>query len=433
MATVTVGPDGQFTTIAAAVEAANPGDTVSVQAGNYVNDFLDFAKDLTLQASGGQVVMTATTSPPDGKAMITESGSVTISGFDISGVSVPDQNGAAVRYQGGNLTIANSYFHGNQDGLLGAPDPTGSITVDHSEFGFNGGGTGTTHNIYVGGIASFTATNSYFHDASVGHEIKSRAANNEITGNRILDNDSTSSYSIDLPNGGNAHITGNVIEQGLHQQNPVILAYGEEGQANPGTDVSIQGNTIVNDAGSNSYVLLNRTTVSPAFVNNSLWGLDANHLGGPLTSSGTQFLADRPTVDTSPLTFADSAPAPTPEPPPPTPTPDPTPQPAPTPTPTPVPTPPPEPTPEPPPPTPTPDPTPTPTPTPSPTPTPTPPPTPGPGNSIFGHSHHSTAAANFLAYIQAHQAQLDQSASTPALTSFLNAFHANASDVFPSQ
>jgi hypothetical protein len=392
MATVTVGPDGQFTTIAAAVEAANPGDTVSVQAGNYVNDFLDFAKDLTLQASGGQVVMTATTSPPDGKAMITESGSVTISGFDISGVSVPDQNGAAVRYQGGNLTIANSYFHGNQDGLLGAPDPTGSITVDHSEFGFNGGGTGNTHNIYIGEIANFTATN-----------------------------------------GGNAHITGNVIEQGLHQQNPVILAYGEEGQANPGTDVSIQGNTIVNDAGSNSYVLLNRTTVSPAFVNNSLWGLDANHLGGPLTSSGTQFLADRPTVDTSPLTFADSAPAPTPEPPPPTPTPDPTPQPAPTPTPTPVPTPPPEPTPEPPPPTPTPDPTPTPTPTPSPTPTPTPPPTPGPGNSIFGHSHHSTAAANFLAYIQAHQAQLDQSASTPALTSFLNAFHANASDVFPSQ
>jgi hypothetical protein len=177
-----------------------------VRGGNYVNDFLDFDKDLTLQADGGQVVMTATTSPPDGKAMITESGNVTISGFDISGVTVPDQNGAAVRYQGGNLTIANSYFHGNQDGLLGAPDPTGSITVDHSEFGFNGGGTGNTHNIYVGEIASFTATNSYFHDASVGHEIKSRAANNEITGNRILDNDSTSSYSIDLPSSGNAHI-----------------------------------------------------------------------------------------------------------------------------------------------------------------------------------------------------------------------------------
>jgi hypothetical protein len=405
MATVTVGPDGQFTTIAAAVEAANPGDTVSVRAGNYINDFLDFNKDLTLQADGGQVVMTATTSPPDGKAMITESGNVTISGFDVSGVTVPDQNGAAVRYQGGNLTIANSYFHGNQDGLLGAPDPTGSITVDHSEFGFNGGGTGNTHNIYVGEIASFTATNSYFHDASVGHEIKSRAANNEITGNRILDNDSTSSYSIDLPSSGNARIAGNVIEQGPNGQNSYIIAYGEENRDNSGTSVSIQDNTIVNDRGSGT-VLLNGTTVSPAFVNNSLWGLDADHLGGPLTPSGTQFLAARPTVDTSPLSFAVGTPTPTPEPPPPTPTPDPTP-------------------------TPTPAPTPTPTPIPTPTPTPTPPPTPGPGNSIFGHSHHSPAAANFLAYMQAHQTELGQAASTPALTSFLNAFH--ASDVFPSQ
>jgi hypothetical protein len=53
----------------------------------YVNDFLDFSKDLTLQAVGGQVFLTATVSPPNGKAYVTESGNVTISGFDISGVT----------------------------------------------------------------------------------------------------------------------------------------------------------------------------------------------------------------------------------------------------------------------------------------------------------------------------------------------------------
>src|SRR3954471_19785376 len=197
MTTHYVAPDGQFRTIAEAVNQASEGDEIAVQAGNYVDDFLQIYVGLTLRGVEGRVFMSGTRQPPNGKALITTSGNVTIEGFDISGVSVPDQNGAAVRYEGGNLTITDSYFHGNQDGLLGAPDPTGSITVNHSEFGFNGGGTGNTHNIYVGEIASFTATNSYFHDASAGHEIKSRAANNEITGNRILDNDSTSSYSVD--------------------------------------------------------------------------------------------------------------------------------------------------------------------------------------------------------------------------------------------
>ena len=156
-------------------------------------------------------------SPPNGKAIITEGGAgiaVTINGFDISGAPVPDNNGAAIRYEGGSLTLNNDYFHNNQEGLLGAADPHGSITIDHSEFAFNGDGNGSTHNIYVGDIASFTITDSYFHDAVVGHEIKSRAANTIITGNRIFDNDGTASYSIDLPNGGNATISGNRSSRG---------------------------------------------------------------------------------------------------------------------------------------------------------------------------------------------------------------------------
>src|SRR4051812_32097958 len=98
MATLSVGPGLSFATIAAAVSAAVDGDTVEVQAGNYPNDFIDFDKSITLQAVGGRVTMANTAQPPNGKAAITESGNVTIAGFDISGVTVGDQNGAAVRY-----------------------------------------------------------------------------------------------------------------------------------------------------------------------------------------------------------------------------------------------------------------------------------------------------------------------------------------------
>ena len=67
---------------------------------------------------------------------------VTINGFDISGRQVTDGNGAAVRYEGGSLTLNNDYFHNNQDGLLGAPDLAGTITINNSEFAFNGAGDG---------------------------------------------------------------------------------------------------------------------------------------------------------------------------------------------------------------------------------------------------------------------------------------------------
>ena len=211
MAVLSVAAGGN---IQAAIDRALPGDTVQVAAGSYVNQFLSIFKDITLQAVGGYVVMTETQQPPNGKSMIDEGGNVTISGFDISGVTVPDANGAAVRYEFGNLTLYNDYFHNNQDGILGAPDPNGSITIDHSDFGFNGGGTGNTHDIYIGAINKFTLTNCYIHDANQGHEVKSRAANNVITNNRIFDNQSSASYSIDLSNGGNATITGNVIQQG---------------------------------------------------------------------------------------------------------------------------------------------------------------------------------------------------------------------------
>jgi hypothetical protein len=309
MATLTVS-NGQ--SIQAAINAAHAGDTIDVAAGTYNNQFLTIRTSITLQATGGEVLLRETTSPPNGKAMITEGGAglhVAINGFDVSGVAVPDHNGAAVRYEGGALSLSNDYFHNNQEGLLGAADPGGSISIDHSEFASNGDGSGSTHNIYVGSIASFTLTNSYIHDAVVGHEVKSRAVNNTITGNRIFDNGGSASYSIDLPNGGNATISGNQIEQGAHTQNPAIFAWGEEGNTNGGM-MFITGNTIVNDDPSGYGVL-----GGPAsFTNNQDW--DLANLGNVL-ASGNVDLASRPVLDTNSLDFTNTGTV-TPPPPPPT-------------------------------------------------------------------------------------------------------------------
>ena len=313
MTLLTVGVGQEYTTIAAAVAASAPGDTIAVQGGPdhvYTNDFFTIQHSLTLQAVGGEVVMVATAQPPNGKAMITEGLantpiSVSIIGFDISGVTVPDNNGAAIRYEGGDLTLVDCYIHNNQEGLLGAPDPDGTITIQHSEFAFNGDGSGSTHDIYVGHIATFTLTDSYIHDTSEGHEVKSRAENNIITNNRIFDNNSTASYSIDLPNGGNATITGNILEQGPNTHNPAIIAYGEEGASNAGRTVTIANNTIVNDD-PNGVGVLNPTGIPLGFTGNAVFNL-AN-LGGALAETDTTILTARPILDTSHLTFLTAEP-----------------------------------------------------------------------------------------------------------------------------
>jgi hypothetical protein len=301
MATLTVGPTGQeFTTIAAAVAASADGDTINVEGNNtYTNDFFYIGHSLTLQAVNGEAKIVATEPGLFGKAAIVEGvagANVVINGFDISGVAVADGNGAAIRYEGGNLSLTNDYFHNNQEGLLGnGDDPNGTISVHHSEFAFNGDGSGFTHNFYAGAIANVTIDDSYFHDANVGHEIKSRAANTSVTNTRVFDNNSTASYSVDTPNGGNVNISNDVIQQGPNSENQAIFAWGEEGVTHSGSE-TISNNTIVNDRVNGVGVLGGPATLT----GNQIWNL--SNLGNANASNNVN-LSARPSLDTSAMAF----------------------------------------------------------------------------------------------------------------------------------
>ena len=219
---------------------------------------------------------------------------------------MPDGNGAGIRYQGGNLTLNNCYVHDNQEGLLsGSTGGAGSITIENSEFANNGTGDGLTHNIYVGDIGSLTIDDSYIHGAVVGHEVKSRAQQTTITNSRIQDGPTgTASYSIDLPNGGNALIQGNTIEQGPASQNPAIIAYGEEGGVYANSSLTVTGNTILNDLSSPSAsAVLNATTAPVTVTGNAIYGLPASQIvSGTATVSGNTTLSTEPAlVTTSPF------------------------------------------------------------------------------------------------------------------------------------
>src|ERR1700759_3414616 len=152
MATLTVGAGKEYATLAAAVAAAQDGDVLDVKAGTYTNDFAEITHKITIEGVGGMVNLVASGQIPNGKAILITDTDVTLDHISFSGAAVKDGNGAGIRYQGGNLTITNSYFHDNQEGILAASDPNGTITIENSEFSHNGTGTGNTHNIYVNGI-----------------------------------------------------------------------------------------------------------------------------------------------------------------------------------------------------------------------------------------------------------------------------------------
>jgi len=302
MSRLTVGAGQQFSTLAKAVAASHDGDVIAVQAGTYTNDFAAINTKITIEGVGGLARFVASGNIPNGKAILVTNTDVTIKDLAFSGAKVADGNGAGIRFQGGNLTIEDSLFENNQNGLLSGTVTNGTITIKDSEFSHNGVGDGRTHNLYVGEIAKLTIDDSYFHDAVVGHEIKSRAHETTITDSRIAEGtNGTGSYSIDLPNGGKAVIANNVIEQGARSQNPAIIHFGGEGGPYSGSSLSITGNTVVNDLSSPSAsALLNQTSVKAYVANNAVFGLTSDNVAvGAATVSGVTKLLARPVSDLS--------------------------------------------------------------------------------------------------------------------------------------
>lgn len=300
MSTLTVGAGQAYSSLASAVAASRDGDTIAVQAGTYVNDFATVTKKISIVGVGGMANFVATVAPPNGKGILVTQNDVTVQNLSFSGATVPDGNGAGIRYERGNLVVIDSYFHDNQDGILANADPSGTIRIVGSEFSHNGAGDGYTHNLYVGNIASLTIDDSYFHDAVIGHQIKSRAQSTTITNSRIYDGTGTGSYSIDLPNGGVGVIKNNVIQQGPNSDNSGIIHYGGESAAYAGSSLSVTGNVVLNERTSGAVLLSNATTVSAGLSGNSVYGLTQSQISsGPATVSGMTYLTSKPTLDTS--------------------------------------------------------------------------------------------------------------------------------------
>ncbi|MBC7455892.1 MAG: hypothetical protein H7335_19800 [Massilia sp.] len=241
-----------------------------------------YPSNLTIRGVNGRPKIDAGGRNSMGKAIwVVVGNNISIENVEMFGAKVPDQNGAALRLEGTNFTLRTSFLHDNENGILSGANTSSNILIENSEFGHNGYGTGYTHNLYIGNVASLTFRYNFSHDANVGHNLKSRARVNMIAYNRFSslrpgEVGSTASgqpsYEIDLPNAGTSYVIGNVIEQPAANQNASMLAYGEEGASNPGQNLYVINNTFLNDdTARGTFVFIGGAVTTPALLQNNIF------------------------------------------------------------------------------------------------------------------------------------------------------------------
>ncbi|MDY7396917.1 T9SS type A sorting domain-containing protein [Aureibaculum sp. 2210JD6-5] len=210
---------------------------------------------------------------------------ITVENIEFSGATVPDKNGAGIRLDGDGMTVSNCYFHDNENGILTANSGAGDIIIEHTEFENNGFGDGQSHNLYIGRVNSLTFRYNYSHHAKIGHNLKSRANENYILYNRIMDEETGfSSRLIDLPNGGLSLIMGNVLMQGPNAENNNLIGYGLEGLTNPiSHNLLVINNTMVNKRVASCIFISIQSGTNSSAIHNNIFAGSGTLLSGTAT------------------------------------------------------------------------------------------------------------------------------------------------------
>ncbi|MGB3167626.1 MAG: right-handed parallel beta-helix repeat-containing protein [Alteraurantiacibacter sp.] len=245
----TVIETGQgFTRLQDAVDAIGDArGTIAIAPGRHEQCAVQQAGIISYFASEpGSAVFDGVTC--EGKAALVLRGrGAEVSGLVFENMRVPDFNGAGIRMERGDLTVAESWFRDSQQGILTAQDPAARLIIDRSTFtrlGTCEGAGGCAHSVYTGELGHVRITNSRFEQGRGGHYVKSRAERVDIAASSFDDAAGrATNYMIDLPGGAAGQISNNWFVQGQDKENySAFIAVAAEGRANDSSALAVTGN-----------------------------------------------------------------------------------------------------------------------------------------------------------------------------------------------
>ena len=279
-----VGPGEEYSNPSDVARRVRSGDTVQIARGTYSDCVLWPKRVSGLTIVGDNATINGDSCGGKGLFVIAAN-NVTIRGITFQGAKVADHNGAGIRAQGKNLTVENSRFIGNENGILGSPIAGSTVIIRNSYFEGNGACiSNCAHGIYINKVDRLLVENSEFTDTHHGHHIKSRALKTEIVNNTVHDGpEGNSSYLVDLPNGGDIVITGNKFEKGPNAENKgVAISIGEEvkQKQNPSSQMRIEGNTFSSKLSNQVTFVRNKSNTDVLLKSNKIDGR-VEPLSGP--------------------------------------------------------------------------------------------------------------------------------------------------------
>ncbi|MEZ5402669.1 MAG: hypothetical protein R2729_23540 [Bryobacteraceae bacterium] len=288
-ATLPVGPTTAYSSPCAALTAAQPGDTIEVDAETtWLDDFCVVSTPgITIRASGPKraaVVASGKKPLAAGDAIwrIAAAG-IKIEGFEFRGANAGEAHGAAIHVDPGHgLELLDCYIHDNDAGLVVADGPAAKVLVARSEFANNGAAAGALNNIEVGRIGKFTLLFSYLHDPMGGNLVSSRAAETHILYNRLTQELGTGSSEIDATGASRTFVIGNTVQHGPNSVGGSMVR--------PGNELVLVNNTLVNEgseatfidskpAGKTEWILRNNILHGPGSVIGELTPREGNWIG----------------------------------------------------------------------------------------------------------------------------------------------------------
>jgi hypothetical protein len=182
----------------------------------------------------------------DKATLVLRGRSARVEGLIFQNIAVPDENGAGIRLERGDLFVFNTLFRDSQQGILTGEDRSSRIVIDKSSFsGLGLCASDCAHSIYIGDYGSLTVTRSRFERGQGGHYVKSRAARVQISDSSFDDSQGNgSNYMIDLPGGASGEIARNIFVQGENKENwSAFIAVAAEGRSYSSAGLQIFDNS----------------------------------------------------------------------------------------------------------------------------------------------------------------------------------------------
>jgi hypothetical protein len=235
-----VGPGRAYPSPSAAAAAAQDGDSVDIAAGAYFDCAVWQASRLTIAGSGGAVVLTDRAC--EGKAAFVVRGDgVALRGLTFTRIRVPDGNGAGVRMEGRDLTVSDSRFINDQDGILAAGG--GFLRIAGCAFTGDGMPAGPpTHAVQASGLDLLRIETSVFETPRGGDHIAATAWRIELDGNRLAGGGHVAGPLATL-SGDVVVLTGNIVEPGIGERPGAVLLTGAA------RTLAVRGNTLLGPPG----------------------------------------------------------------------------------------------------------------------------------------------------------------------------------------